>query len=415
MNSAADDVDVLIVGAGPVGAALACLLLRDGVVGAGRLAILDRQLPDLKSPLSTLPPDLRVFALSRASERILRHIGVWDDIRQAGVSPYERMCVWAGEDSPQGESALRFDAAEVGEPDLGCIIANNLLQGALLRAASALGAQCRLGSLTALEFSARAVLAQCDRASLRTKLIVGADGAQSKLRELAGLGLLDASYGQTAIVANVACERSHQRTAWQRFLGHGTLALLPLADGQCSIVWSVPTLRAQQLLQLDGDEFARQLTRDSAQVLGNLRLSSERVSFPLRRLASEHYVGDRCALVGDAAHVVHPLAGQGVNLGLLDAAALADTVAAARADGEDPGAPKVLRNYERWRRSENAVVAKAMDGFNRFLATGTDNWSQWARSGLRAVGGSEALRRWFAARALGNEGDLPRAAGKRWQ
>jgi 2-octaprenylphenol hydroxylase len=410
MTAVPPEFDVAIVGAGPVGAALACLLLRDGVVAAGRLLLLDRQIPDWSAPLASLPPDLRVFAVSRASERILRHCGAWEGILAADVAPYEHMCVWVGEDNPHGEAALRFDAAEVAEPNLGCIVRSNLLQGALLRSAAALGAQFCIGSLQSLEFGAQAVVAQCDQRPVSARLLAGADGAQSRLRELAGLGLVGASYGQTAIVANVASELPHQRTAWQRFLRPGTLALLPLADAQCSIVWSLPTSRAEYLLRTDTASFDRQLTDDSALVLGQLKLASQRVSFPLRRLASGAYVGERCALAGDAAHVVHPLAGQGVNLGLLDAAALADTLTAARREGEDLGAPRVLRNYERWRRSENVLMAQALDGFNRFLATGADSWSQWAQGGLRAVAGNGPLRRWFAGRALGTDGDLPRAA-----
>lgn len=412
MKSELTDCDVLIVGAGPVGATLGALLLADGTVAPGRVVLLDARLPDLARPLSQLPLDLRVFALSRASERILRACGAWEGVHAAGVGPYERMAVWSGADDPRGNAALVFDAAEQAQPNLGYIVPNNLLQEALLRGFVALGGRLEQGSLAALEFASDRVVARCaaDDRLLSARLVVGADGAQSAVRQLAGMHAVTGSYEQTAIVANVATGRPHERTAWQRFLGNGTLALLPLASGECSIVWSLPALDAAAVMQLTPQDFAARLTTDSARVLGSLSLQSQRVSFGLQRQSVDSYVRERCALAGDAAHVVHPLAGQGVNLGLLDAAALADTLADAQRAGEDFGALRVLRNYERWRRSENGLMSQAIDAFNRFLATGTDSWSQLARRGMRVVGDNAILRRWFAERALGTEGDLPRAA-----
>src|SRR6185436_1319023 len=183
---------------------------------------------------------------------------------------------------------------------------------------------------------------------LSARLVVGADGARSRVRELAGLAARRTDYGQIAIVAMVHTARPHQRTAWQRFLGDGTLAFLPLGDGSSSIVWSVLAARGEKLLAASREEFERELERDFDGALGTVRLASERVKFPLWRLSAEHYVSARVALVGDAAHVVHPLAGQGANLGLLDAAALADVLS--ETGGEDPGAERILRRYERWRR-----------------------------------------------------------------
>lgn len=412
MKTPPTDCDILIVGAGPVGATLGALLLADGTVAPGRVILLDAHLPDLARPLSGLPLDLRVFALSRASERILRACGAWEGMRAAGVGPYERMVVWSGADDPRGDAALVFDAAEQAQPDLGHIVPNNLLQQALLQRFVALGGRLEHGSLAALDFLSDRIVARCaanDR-SLSAHLLVGADGAHSPVRQLAGIRAVAGSYQQAAIVANVATGRPHERTAWQRFLGNGTLALLPLASGECSIVWSLPAAEAAAVMQLAPREFTARLAADSAGVLGDLSLQSQRASLSLQRQSVDSYVRERCALAGDAAHVVHPLAGQGVNLGLLDAAALADTLADARRSGEDFGALRVLRNYERWRRSENGLMTQAIDAFNRFLATGTDSWSQLARRGMRVVGDNALLRRWFAERALGTEGDLPRAA-----
>jgi 2-octaprenylphenol hydroxylase len=320
------------------------------------------------------------------------------------------MCVWSGEDDPRGSASLRFDAAEQGQPNLGHIVPNNVLQGALLRRFVALGGRLIEDSIQGLEFAASQVQVRGARSLHDAQLVVGADGAQSAVRQLAGIAVEQGRYGQTALVANLRPAQSHEGTAWQRFLDHGTLALLPLASGEVSIVWSLPQATAQQRSQLSPAEFAAAVTQDSAAVLGDLALTTPVARFPLRRVAAAQYVRDRIVLAGDAAHVVHPLAGQGVNLGLLDAASLADTLREARQQGEDPGASRVLRNYERWRKSENGLMALAMDGFNRFLAESGDRWSQLARRGMRAVGDNAALRGWFADRALGMSGDLPRAA-----
>jgi 2-octaprenylphenol hydroxylase len=212
------------------------------------------------------------------------------------------------------------------------------------------------------------------------------------------------------MVATVSTERSHEKTAWQRFMRDGTLAFLPLADGTSSIVWSADDEVATVLLGASPTEFAVELDRASDGALGATRLVSERTSFPLRRLAAQRYVAQRVALIGDAAHVVHPLAGQGVNLGLLDAAALAQAVLDARREREDPGALRVLRSYERWRKSEVAFMSTAIDSFDRFLAHGSGPVSRLAQRGLGWVNRSQELKRFFIARALGTAGELPRVA-----
>jgi 2-octaprenylphenol hydroxylase len=188
---------------------------------------------------------------------------------------------------------------------------------------------------------------------------------------------------------------------------------LPLRGGDCSIVWSVPAARARELLLQPESEFSQALTVASDQVLGRLTLVSGRAGFPLHRMSARHYVLERCALVGDAAHVVHPLAGQGVNLGLLDAAALADVLGRSLSEHEDPGALRILRAYERWRRSENEIMSRAFDVFNRLLSTGSDPLSKLAQRGMGMVSRSDLLRRLFMGRALGTTGDLPAAAQTR--
>jgi 2-polyprenylphenol 6-hydroxylase len=230
------------------------------------------------------------------------------------------------------------------------------------------------------------------------------------VRQTVGLTADTSEYHQTAIVASVSTERSHEKTAWQRFMRNGTLAFLPLMDGTSSIVWSADNSVASHLLGLSSADFATELDHASDFALGKTQLVSERASFPLRHLAAQHYVAQRVALIGDAAHVVHPLAGQGVNLGLLDAAVLAELMLEARREREDPGALRVLRHYERWRKSEVTFMSSAINAFDRFLAHGSGPVSRMTQKGLGWVNRSHELKRFFIGRALGKAGELPRFA-----
>ncbi len=354
--------------------------------------------------------DTRVVAISRASERILGAAGAWAKLSSPRVCAYERMCVWHERSAPRSADTLVFDAAEAGEPNLGYIIESRLLQTALLDAFREAGGGIMEAELLALEIGAEGVRVQTSQGSLSARLVVGADGAQSIVRKTLGLTAESSDYRETAIVANVATEKPHEKTAWQRFMHDGTLALLPLADGASSIVWSADDALATALLAATPAEFEARLNRASDLVLGPTRLLSDRVSFPLRRLAAHRYAVHRCVLIGDAAHVVHPLAGQGVNLGLLDAAALAQTLREALQEKEDVGAERVLRKYERWRKSEVAFIGMAIDAFDRFLSHGSGPVSRLAQQGLAWVNRSQQLKRFFIARALGLSGELPEAA-----
>jgi Ubiquinone biosynthesis hydroxylase, UbiH/UbiF/VisC/COQ6 family len=401
-----DTLDVLIVGGGPVGACLAGLLLSGAGGPALRVAVLEPERPRAPEPGS--PFDLRVSAFSRASERLLAACGAWARIPRERLSPFERMRVWHASAAPHGPDVLVFDAAHAGEPNLGHIIENRQVQAALLDAFEEAGGRIIPARLRDLEIGEDRVTVTTTEGTLAARLLVGADGARSAVREAIGLTADVLEYGQSAIVAMVTTERPHERTAWQRFLRNGTLAFLPLADGTSSIVWSIDTARAAALCEASPEEFAAELERDADGALGRIRLVSERAAFPLRRLAAHRYVVHRCALVGDAAHVVHPLAGQGVNLGLLDAATLAELILDARSEREDPGALRVLRRYERWRKSENQLMGSMIHAFNRFLAHGSGPLSRLAQRGLGWVNRSEELKRFFIGRALGLSGELPR-------
>jgi 2-octaprenylphenol hydroxylase len=309
-----------------------------------------------------------------------------------------------------------FDAADVGEPNLGYIVENRVLQAALLESFVAAGGRLEPAQFEGLRIGAETVNVQTSSGPLNARLVIGADGAQSAVRKAVGLTVDSSDYRQTAIIATIATERSHEKTAWQRFMRNGTLAFLPLADGTSSIVWSADNDLAKLLLEVSPADFAVELDRASDRALGGTRLvgaernEQARASFPLRRVAAHHYVAQRVALIGDAAHVVHPLAGQGVNLGLLDAAVLAELLLDRRREREDPGALRVLRHYERWRKSEVAFMSSAIDVFDRFLAHGRGPISRLAQHGLGWVNRSHELKRFFVARALGTAGELPRIA-----
>ena len=408
--AAGEPLDVLIVGGGPVGASAAALLqvsTKDARRPL-RIAVLELNRPAATAPGT--PLDSRVSALSRASERILTAIGAWRLIPASRMQPYERMRVWHESVQPRSADVLEFDAAYAGEPNLGYIVENRLIQTAALTAFESAGGEVIAGELSRLRAHDHHIELTTSAGTLTCRLLVGADGARSSVRQSIGLAAETSSYHQTAIVANVRTELPHERTAWQRFLRTGTIAFLPLADGCSSIVWSADDATAAPLLAMSQSAFEQELLRQSDSVLGAAKLRTERLSFPLRKLTAHRFTAHRCALIGDAAHVVHPLAGQGVNLGLLDAAALAELICAAFRTHEDPGAQTVLRRYERWRKSEIEPMAMAIDGFNRYLAHGVGPLSRVAQRGLALVNRTDDVKRFFIAHALGLAGELPQVA-----
>jgi 2-polyprenylphenol 6-hydroxylase len=398
--------DVLVIGGGPVGACAAALLARGGAVPPFKVAVLEPHRAAMPAQDAAIDP--RVVAISRSSERILEAAGAWGAVRR--LSAYERMRIWHESVPPISPGSLVFDAADVGEPNLGYIVENRVLQAALLDSFVAAGGRVEPAQFMGLRIGTESVAVETSGGSLAARLVIGADGAQSAVRQAVGLTVDSSDYRQTAIVATVATERSHEKTAWQRFMRKGTLAFLPLGDGTSSIVWSADNELAKVLLEVPAADFEGELDRASDRALGGTRLVSDRASFSLRSLAAHRYAAQRVALIGDAAHVVHPLAGQGVNLGLLDAAVLAELLLEARREREDPGALRVLRHYERWRKSEVAFMSSAVDVFDRFLAHGRGPISRLAQKGLGWVNRNHELKRFFVSRALGTAGELPRIA-----
>jgi 2-octaprenylphenol hydroxylase len=326
----------------------------------------------------------------------------------ARAAAYQRMVIWEERMDPAGSGALVFDAAELGEPDLGHIAENRSVQAALTLRAQEAGAVLLRAGLTALENTGDAIRVSLDDGrEYRAALVIGADGGDSSVRSHAGIDVRGWDYGQRAVVAHLQPEQPHGETAWQRFLDTGPLALLPLADGRVSLVWSTLPAIADELVQCDAAEFADRVTESSAAVLGRLTPASPRASFPLRLLHARRYAAERVVLVGDAAHTVHPLAGQGINLAFLDAAALVDVLGAALAAGDDPGELRVLRRYERWRKAEALPAIALLDGIKRLYFGGNAFQSRLRQGALGFVQSARPLKRLLMQRALGLAGEVP--------
>lgn len=399
------DLDVLVVGSGVTALTVAMVLLARKLVQPRRVAIIGRHLPAAAAAPGGW--GARVYALSRASQRLLDLCGTWPSLPPDRLSAYERMCVWDARGEPEGAGSLTFDCADMGEPNLGFIVDGAALQAQSLRAARSAGVEFIDAALDTIVTGDTEVRVRLDDGrELRAQMLIAADGTESKARELLGIDTAGHAYDQDALVAHVRTAMPHRNTAWQRFLPTGPLAFLPLPDGRSSIVWSTACAEAARLRALDPAAFGQALTAASGGVLGECELATPLASFPLRLQYAESYVRSRAVLLGDAAHVIHPLAGQGLNLGLMDCAALADVLGDA-GSGRFFGEQRLLRRYERWRRSENLLTAGALDALERLFASGNPLLSRLRRNGLDAVGKVPLVKRQLALRALGLRGDVP--------
>jgi len=398
------DFDAIIVGGGMVGLCLAALMARDVRLGDWRVAQVE--------PAEPRPPDdsnldLRVSALSRASQRILAAAGAWDAIEPHACA-YSDMVVWDATSAADRADAVHFSAAETGEPNLGHIAENLRVQWALHHSPLLKGITRLHAGLASVEFGSEIQKVRLtDGRTLSCGLVVGADGGTSVTRELAGIGRAGWAYDHTAVVAHLRPSRPHRDTAFQRFLPSGPLAFLPLRDGRVSLVWSTSHAEAAELQQVDAAEFSKRVTAASDRVLGDVALDSGRAAFALALWHAREYVRPGLALVGDAAHTIHPLAGQGVNLGFLDCASLVQVLGEAVHAGEEPAGARVLRRYERWRRSENALVLGVCDGLKNLFGEKGMVVAAARRLGMQVVTSQPLLRRALVQRALGLEGDLP--------
>ncbi len=389
--------DVAIVGAGMVGTTLAVALQQAGFA----VALIEAGHPVHYDPHAAY--DLRVSALSAASQRLFERLQIWPSIEPGRISPFRQMHVW----DSTGHGVLHFDAAELGLPELGHIVENSLIQHAAWQGLDSVSVYCPDSLLTMTPCAVGYSLELKNHAAITAKLVVGADGAESRVRELAGIGTGGWSYHQRGIVCHVRTEKSHQHTAWQCFLPTGPLAFLPLADGRCSIVWSCESDTATELMELDDEAFMARLGEAFAGQLGAITEISPRASFPLRLLHADSYVRPHLALVGDAAHVVHPLAGQGVNLGLLDVAVLTEVLSEGRQANRDIGELRLLQRYERSRRGDNLAMTVATDGLKRLFGSRHPLLRFVRNHGIGITNAVTPLKNLLIRHAMGLAGDLP--------
>jgi 2-octaprenylphenol hydroxylase len=373
-----------------VGAALAALLADGGL----EVAVIEALPPRAPDPEQL---DLRVSAIAPASRELLALLGAWPEL-EADACAYQAMAVW----DATGDGHTRFSAGEAGVGELGHIVENRAIQHALWqrcgdRANLQRLCPARVASLLVARETAQLELD--DGRLVEARLVVGADGANSRIRHWAGLETVGWGYGQKTIVGNLRTADDHQATCWQRFLPTGPVAFLPLADGRCSLAWHATSDYADQLLGLDGPSFAAELEVASGGALGAIVDLGPRGAFPLRLQHALNYVRPRVALVGDAAHAIHPLAGQGVNLGFRDVRALGMQLL--DHGGDDPGDADRLRQYERQRQPDNGAMLLAMDAFKKGFGT-TATPLRWLRNlGLDAADRAGPLKQAVMRRAMG--------------
>jgi len=392
------DYDLIIVGGAISGGVMAALLGQSDL----KIGIVESRVHDPKKP------DPRVFAITRASEQIFRSAGIWDDLLADPIGHFREMEVC----DANGSGSIHFDSKSLCEPTLGYIIGNQQIQTALVKVIDAqknVSWLCpeKVDQIEIHTDHAEVFLDSGKR--LKTKLIVGADGANSRIRDLVGIESKLHDYQQTAVVCSVKSQIAHNDVARQRFLTSGPLAFLPLADPHvCSIVWSTTPDHAQNLLDSSPEGFHKELELAFDSKLGAVLETSQRFSFPLNRAHAKNYVSNRIALIGDAAHRVHPLAGQGANLGILDAATLAEVLL--KNTNTDIGRYALLRKYERQRKGENLSVIAAMDGFKHLFGSTLDP-VQWLRNfGMDLTNSCSPAKSLIMRKAMGLTGDLPELA-----
>lgn len=397
--------DILVVGGGMTGTALALGLSQQGwntglIEGSEQAALL--QAPAPAKNVADFEP--RVSAISMASQQLLASLGAWESVAAGRHCPYQGMTVWDGD----GTGRIHFEAAELQARSLGTIVENRSLVRALFEAVERSTVKLIDGVQVTgswLEDDQR-VIELADSRTLSASLVIAADGGNSRMRQWVGLPTREWDYDQQAIVCTVRTAQSHRYTAWQRFSQTGPLAFLPLAtengdENFCSIVWSQDTDEARRLMALDDAAFTAELERAIERELGAVESMSKRFAFPLRQRHAKDYVATGFALVGDAAHTIHPLAGQGANLGYGDVRVLLDELSKARAGGLSPANDLVLARYQRRRKAENLTMMAAMEGFKQLF--GRDELPlRWIRNtGMRWLDRLGPVKNRIAAEAMG--------------
>ncbi len=402
MNNCELHTDVIVVGGGLVGCTLAILLAQENI----RCLIIEK---NIRSDKGREKVDPRTLSITRGSENILRITGAWKNLNQDKIGYFREMFVW----DENGDGNIRFDSAELCEPTLGTIIEQTALEQALLKQTEQFDCiewiQSKPISLEGEEAKITIELENGQHYS--TSLIVAADGARSTIRSLANISYPQHDYKQHALACTVKTEKSHKQVARQRFLNTGPLAFLPMADPyQCGVVWSTSPEHAEKLLAMEEAEFNQTLADAFSGVAGDIISSNTRTSFPLQHAQAETYCKPRVVLIGDAAHTVHPLAGQGANLGFLDAATLAEVILTANEKQRDLGSYSVLRRYERWRKGENYIALKILQGFKYLFENQHDAVKHLRNIGLDLTDAIAPLKHSIIRYAMGLSGDLPVSA-----
>jgi 2-octaprenylphenol hydroxylase len=397
--------DIIIVGGGMVGMTIACALARQTSLSICIIEASDKQ-PDWHAE-KYYP---RVSAIALSSVRIFKSLDVWQSICEKRISPFVGIQVWDG----LGKGEISFNSADIAESVLGYIIENDVIQSSLHEKIKQ-SAQIDLMTGAKLEYfeqsNEQVKLTFADGNIVQGKLAIAADGASSWLRQQADIEIKRNSYKQRAIVTTVKTMLPHRCIARQVFLESGPLAFLPLQEAHTSsIVWSLPDAEAEKILALDDDAFMQQLTEAFAYKLGEVIQIQKRFAFPLQKQHATTYFNNRVVLAGDAAHTVHPLAGQGVNMGLLDAASLVDVLVDAANKNRDIAARHILRRYERWRKADNAWMLTGVDVIKNLFASDKHTIQAIRSHGLSITNDLPIIRNVFTAHAVGDRGGLPTLA-----
>ena len=394
--------DVVIGGAGFAGLALA-IALRQALGESFAVTVADPALRNAQSK------DPRASAIAAAARRLFEALDVWDAVAHEAQPILDMVVTDSKLDDAVRPTFLTFGGeVEEGEP-FAHMIENRLLVDALVAKAKALGVDLRAGAVSGFENTSRGIDVQfADGEAISTRLLVGADGARSLIREQAGIATHGWDYDQKAIVTTVGHEREHEGRAEEHFLPAGPFAILPLTGKRCSIVWTESAREADRMVALPDAEFHDELEKRFGLALGDIEVIGPRRAFPLGLFTARKFIAERLALIGDAAHIIHPIAGQGLNMGLRDVAALAEAVADAARLGLDIGAPDVLERYQRWRRFDTMTMGVATDGLNRLFSNRSDVLRLARDIGLGVVERIPALKRVFIREAAGFTGDVPK-------
>jgi len=392
MVSSVTEFDIAIVGAGAVGLAAACQLAQQ----YSRIALIDYK--PFKPWQSNDDYGLRVSAINLASIELLTELDIWHEVQAMRACPYQSMHVW----EYQSDTKIDFDCNDTSHAMLGAIVENHVLLTAMQEKVSEQANISQFNGYALQGLSAvsgSAMLIELDNSvRLSAELVLGADGQQSKVRECIGVSQQATHYQQLGLVCTVKTELDHQQTAWQCFTPDGPLALLPLDDHICSIVWSVTEDKCQELISISDDQFNKEVSQAFEYKLGQLEVRSERKSFPLQGAQASQYIDHRVVLLGDAAHVVHPLAGLGLNLGLADVQHLSDLL---KLSDRPLGSERVLRQYERARKSENVLMQKSLEMIDALFRDQRELFKQTRSIGVNATNKMLPLKLMFMRHALG--------------